>query len=60
MYEPGKTYTFWMTAFNSAGESANSNTAEYTREAYVPTENPPPAIYITIPPSAPVSITIER
>lgn len=60
-YRPGGTYNFWLTAFNSAGEGPASNTAEYIREAYVPTENPPPAIYnINIPSGAPVQITIER
>jgi len=60
-YEPGKTYNFWLTAFNSAGEGPASNTAPYTREAFVPTENPPPAIYnINIPSGSPVSINIER
>ena len=60
-YRPGGTYNFWLTAFNSAGEGPASNTAPYTREAFVPTENPPPAIYnINIPSGSPVSINIGR
>ena len=60
-YRPGGTYNFWLTAFNSAGEGPASNTAPYTREAFVPTENPPPPIYnINIPSGSPVSINIER
>jgi len=60
-YRPGGTYNFWLTAFNSAGEGPASNTAPYTREAFVPTENPPPTIYnINIPSGSPVSINIER
>jgi len=58
-YQPGKSYDFWVTAYNSAGESAPSNKAIYTRSTFAPTENPPPAIYITIPPGAPVSIEIQ-
>ena len=60
-YRPGGTYNFWLRAFNSAGEGPASNTAAYTREAYVPTENPPPQQYnINIPEGSPVQITIER
>jgi hypothetical protein len=58
-YQPGKSYDFWVTAYNSSGESAPSNKAVYTRPTFVLTENPPPAIYITIPPGAPVSIEIQ-
>jgi len=60
-YRPGGTYNFWLTAFNSAGEGPASNTAPYTREAFVPTENPPPPIYnINIPSGSPVQINIQK
>jgi hypothetical protein len=47
-FEPGKTYDFWVTAFNDAGESQPSNTVDHTFDKFVPPDNPMPVV-ITIP-----------
>ena len=36
---PGVEYTFYVTAWNSKGESGPSNTVTYTIEAFTPPEN---------------------
>jgi hypothetical protein len=60
-YRPGANYNFWIRAYNSAGAGPESNIAVYTREAYVPPNDPPEPIYtINIPTGAPVNIIIER
>lgn len=59
LYQPGKSYDWWVTAYNAAGESAPSNKAVYTRQIFTPTENPPTTVYITTPPGVPVSIQIQ-
>lgn len=60
-YRPGANYNFWLRAYNSAGAGPESNTALYTREAYVAPNDPAPSQYnINIPAGAPVSITIQH
>ena len=60
-YRPGANYNFWMKAYNSAGTGPASNTAAYTREAFVATENPPPQIFqINVPEGSPVQILIQK
>ena len=59
-YDPGKTYEYWVTAFNTTHESGPSNIVEYTW----PTANPadkvnPRPIIINIPVEAgPVTINV--
>ena len=45
---PGKTYEFWVTAFNDAGESDPAGPVNHTFEGFAPPNNPPP-IVIQIP-----------
>ena len=52
---PG-TWVFHVTAYNAMGESGNSNTAEYQKIGYAPTDNPK-GVSIVIP--GPVTIIIE-
>jgi hypothetical protein len=60
-YRPGANYNFWIKAYNTAGTGPASNTALYTREAFVATENPPPSIYnINIPENSVVNIQIRK
>jgi len=60
-YRPGADYVFWMKAYNAAGVGPASETALYTREAFVATENPPPPLYqINIPEGSPVQILIQK
>jgi hypothetical protein len=55
-YEPGKTYEFWVTAFNAAGESDPAGPLSHALDAFTPPTNPPP-IVIVIPST--VTIRIE-
>ena len=49
--------TFYVTAYNSTGESGESNRVTYTRAAYVPPEDSLPPVVIVIP--GPVTIIIK-
>lgn len=55
--EPGKSYTFWVTAYNTAGESGSSNTVAYDVAEYTPGPDVLPPVTIIIP--GPVTITIN-
>jgi len=60
-YEPGKTYEYWVTAFNATQESGASNIVEYAWPAANPADkvNPRPII-INIPSEAgPVTINVQ-
>lgn len=48
-YEPGKTYSLWITAFNARGESDKADAdRDWTVSVFDPAENPPD-VYVTIP-----------
>jgi len=54
----GKTYSFYVTAFNDFGESDPSNTVGSTIPGFIPTENPKGEVVIIIP--GPVTIQIGQ
>jgi hypothetical protein len=47
--EPGKTYRFSVTAYNSMGESGRSNTVDWTQPSYAPPADVLPPVVIVIP-----------
>ncbi|MCP4585313.1 fibronectin type III domain-containing protein [Pseudoalteromonas sp.] len=54
---PGTEYTFSVTAFNAYGESEQSNSVIYTKDAYTPIEQLPPMV-ICFP--GPVILKVEN
>lgn len=53
-------YTMYCVAYNLVAESGPSNELTFTREGYVPDDNPNTTTIINIPPGNPVQINVEN